>query len=572
MVLDAQDSYFNAVYNDYQQGVQDMKEFNKNYGDFLTQITKDQDWWNKNVTDKVHGFIADAYSRGIDLLRTPEGRAAVTQIINSMPYGEMAKKRVRAENAKEYYKAAGALAAQNKYSKDFAEYLGEDPNQWADDYMGTTSPTQFQTLKEATNDWYNNRTPRSATDKEKKELGLDRRYDWKMFNDEDLMNIARDQTPGWQNSPQARYYRDIAKKQLQAEGNIEPSSKEIEARLQRNIASAQQEWLVKPIKGDADQFALDDYRTANDIRADREKQATNYYYSILPYADTDGDGKLSQQEKAEYAKAKQASLSGKGGRGSNKEGRNYMMEQFDRGVQHFITGDAGNIPDANQIAWNASHIAKAAFDDTQMLRESKTDDEWMKNKDVYMKKKTARGLIDPSVLANSSGREKDNRHNNAVFLNEGDIDRLYDDKDIVSHTIGGGRNVSGGKRVRYSTDNSELKKESGKGTLKMEFTDETYTAPITEGDSARVQQYQKVKVYKHVKDGTDEYVGEKWFRIQRGSAHASYRNTKNQRVFGKIDNSWDDNDSGETQAMSTAVEKYLGASQSTYDNSQTRLD
>ncbi|MEE3484907.1 MAG: hypothetical protein VZQ98_11375 [Bacteroidales bacterium] len=53
----------------------------------------------------------------------------------------MAKKRVRAENAKEYYKAAGVLAAQNKYDKDFAMFLGEDPNQWADDYMGITAPT-----------------------------------------------------------------------------------------------------------------------------------------------------------------------------------------------------------------------------------------------------------------------------------------------------------------------------------------------------------------------------------------------------------------------------------------------
>jgi hypothetical protein len=41
MVLDAQDKYFNVLYADYQQGLQDMKEFKKEYGDFVTPILAD---------------------------------------------------------------------------------------------------------------------------------------------------------------------------------------------------------------------------------------------------------------------------------------------------------------------------------------------------------------------------------------------------------------------------------------------------------------------------------------------------------------------------------------------------
>lgn len=399
MVLDAQDSYFNAVYNDYQQGVQDMKEFNKNYGDFLTQITKDQDWWNKNVTDKVHGFIADAYSRGIDLLRTPEGRAAVTQIINSMPYGEMAKKRVRAENAKEYYKAAGVLAAQNKYDKDFAMFLGEDPNQWADDYMGITAPTQFQTLKEATNDWYNNRTPRSATDKEKKELGLDRRYDWKMFSDEDLMNIARDQTPGWQNSPQARYYRDLAKKQLQAEGNAEPSSNEIEARLQRNIASAQQEWLVKPVKGTADQFAVLAQQQANA----KEMARINHEYAM------DLQGLKND---------------GKGGNGGTKEGTSYGMTLLGRGIQKWAgsadPGKAGldRAKEFGAALSNMDYRTKSgAYVNFYGMNEAESTASW-----------TARFSKDPS-------RIKDAGVGAVNYVSSIDNKKLYSEAEMTSGTL-----------------------------------------------------------------------------------------------------------------------------------------
>ena len=308
MVLEAQQQYANAVYNDYQQGVQEMKEFNKEFGNFMSPITADQEWWNDNVTKPVQDLINDAYANGVDLLRSPQGRAMISKLIASRPYGDMAFKKLRAENAREYYKNAGVLAAQNKYDKDFAMFNGEDPNQWAENYAGMTAPTQFQTLKEATNDWYNNRSLRSATDEEKKKLGLDRRYDWKLFDDNDLMNIARDQTPGWQNSPQAKYYRHLAEKQLQAEGNENPSSEEIEARLQRNIASAQQEWLAKPVKGSADQFAVLAQQQAN-----AKEMARINHQNAMELQGLKNDGKT--------------------GPGGTKEGTSYGMTLLGRGIQ-----------------------------------------------------------------------------------------------------------------------------------------------------------------------------------------------------------------------------------------------
>jgi hypothetical protein len=59
------------MYNDYQQGLQEMKEFKKEYGDFLTPILADQDWYNENVTGKVRDFLNNAYAQGVDLLRSP---------------------------------------------------------------------------------------------------------------------------------------------------------------------------------------------------------------------------------------------------------------------------------------------------------------------------------------------------------------------------------------------------------------------------------------------------------------------------------------------------------------------
>ena len=262
----------NAARDMYNRNEQRIKEFNEKYGDFTTPIIADQDWYNREMLGKVYGTINDIYAKGGDPLRNSQDRLRVSMMLNRLPYGEYARKKLRSENAKEWFKNMAILNAKGKYDKDFSNFLGENPNQWALNDPGTTSPTEFQTLKEATNEWYNNRTPRSATAEEKQRLGLDPNYDYTLFTDDDLMNIARDQTPGWNNSAISKYYRDLAKKQVASRG-IPYTQEDVERQLQRNIASAQQEWKVDPIKGHADQFALADYNFKKQLALQNDAQA-----------------------------------------------------------------------------------------------------------------------------------------------------------------------------------------------------------------------------------------------------------------------------------------------------------
>lgn len=261
----------------YNRSEERIKEFNEKYGDFTTPIIADQDWYNREMLGKVYGTINDIYAQGGDPLRNSQDRLRMSMMLNKLPYGEYARKKLRSENAKEWFKNMAILNSKGKYDKDFSEFLGENPNQWALNDPGTTSPTEFQTLKEATNEWYNNRTPRSATAEEKQRLGLDPNYDYTLFTDVDLMNIARDQTPGWNNSAISKYYRNLAEKQVASRG-VPYTQEDIERQLQRNIASAQQEWKVDPIKGDVDQFALERFRTDENIRQHKSNAATDYYY------------------------------------------------------------------------------------------------------------------------------------------------------------------------------------------------------------------------------------------------------------------------------------------------------
>lgn len=285
MVLQAGRDYINAVYNDYRQGLADLKEWNEKFGDFISPIQKDMEWYDKNVTGKVRNFINNAYAQGIDPLRSAEGRAAVSQLIYSMPTGDIAKVRQSAEAAKEYIKNRGALEVAGKWDPDFERFAnqGNMLEDWDTINGGSvwnrTSPAELKTLKELTEPWYNNRTAHILDKAGVESFGMqyDPRYTYTGFTEQDLLDIAAGQTPGWNGSIYSRYYRDLAKRNVQALKNLTGdgspvTDKEIEQQLQRDVAIANREYKIAPQR-EADQFALDDYRTRNDMRVASYKKS-----------------------------------------------------------------------------------------------------------------------------------------------------------------------------------------------------------------------------------------------------------------------------------------------------------
>jgi hypothetical protein len=74
-------------------------------------------------------------------------------------------------------------------------------------------------------------------------------------------------------------------------------------------------------------------------KLDAAKKARDYYYDILPYADTDGDGKLSQEERANFAKAKQQSLN-KNSKSSGVESQNKVMNVVTSGLNKAASGNS----------------------------------------------------------------------------------------------------------------------------------------------------------------------------------------------------------------------------------------
>lgn len=197
----------------YDKGEQQIKDFQKNYGDFLTPITADQNWWNQNVTGRVRDAINQMYARGGDPLRNAQDRAQISMLINNMPYGDMAKVRSSAKNAEAYLEARRKLEAEGKYNQAMSKYDGPDMSTYNtvnDGIWDKMSPTPFENVAIFGNPYFEGMKP---TVHKQSKNGIE--YAVEEINMDDLRRIADAHHNELVSTPQGqmmyKYYQDVAR-------------------------------------------------------------------------------------------------------------------------------------------------------------------------------------------------------------------------------------------------------------------------------------------------------------------------------------------------------------------------
>lgn len=207
-----------AARNAYEMGQQEIRDFKKEYGDFITPIQADQDWYNQNVTGRIRDAINQMYDSGIDPVRSAEGRAAISSLINSIDVGSIAKLKSSAQNANEFLKARRVLEAQGLYNPAIAKYDGPDISTYhtldQDDSVGMgiwdkMSPTPYQNMSDFTKSYFDNIAPfqRSST-----KNGIS--YTVSEINPQDLYDIAEAHYNDLVNTPQGQLMYKMYKDQL----------------------------------------------------------------------------------------------------------------------------------------------------------------------------------------------------------------------------------------------------------------------------------------------------------------------------------------------------------------------
>lgn len=189
MVLGANKDYINAIYNDYLQSKREMKEFNEKYGDFLSPIQKDMDWYEQNVTGRLQNFINDLYAKGIDPLRSVEGRAMVSREIANMPYKGISNVRQSAIIANKFLDSIERLKEKGLYNPETAALEAKALNEYStmggDGIWTTTGVTPYQNMAEFSKDYFDNIKP---FERSMSKNGIS--YKVSEINENDLHNIA----------------------------------------------------------------------------------------------------------------------------------------------------------------------------------------------------------------------------------------------------------------------------------------------------------------------------------------------------------------------------------------------
>lgn len=273
----------NAAKDMYEKGQQEMKDFNKLYGDFYTPIVGDQDKYNSTVIDPVKNVINAIYAAGGDPLRNPEARALISRTINSINTGDVAKWKQRAENARAWYKNMAELRSKGLYNEDFSEFLKETPDQWGENSMGFTSPTAYDDLNAHTSHWFD------KLDKNQY-LRTEGMYDIHGVKPEDLNSVMDQMMPDFVNSDYGRYQMDLAKRKL----GPDATTSDVIDQLRKNIVSANKELTLPTRK--INEIKMAQFSAELKDKYDARRQAREYQNNRLLKFDLNGDGKIDADE------------------------------------------------------------------------------------------------------------------------------------------------------------------------------------------------------------------------------------------------------------------------------------
>ena len=497
----------NAAKDMYEKGEQRIKDFNTAYGDFVTPIQADQDWYNQNVTGKVRDTINNLYAKGIDPLRSAEGRAIVAQLVNNIPVGQVAKLRSSAKNAEEYIKNRGKLEAAGLYNPDLEErYLKYNLANWDtinnDKIWTRTSPTEMKTLKEVTESWYNNRTPEilNQADVESFNMKYDPRYNYTGFADRHLLDIAAGETPGWRGSLYADYYRDLAEQKVAAKG-LPYTQGDVERQLQQDIATANREY--KSIKRDADDFAKLDQQHRNAVALENLRHRNDMALQSLKNA-------------------------GKGGSGSSpKEATSYGLTLLGRGIQSWAgSPDPGRegLRTAKRFASKNKDLDRKsrsnAFVDFYSMNNAETTSAWI------------------SRFGGDHSRAKNAATGGVQYVPLHDKYKLYTQDEMTSNTL------YNNSKTLYKPKTIKPSKEDA--IISMVPTGRVYTAPMSSG---QYQQFVEVEVGEGANHNTY------WYKVTETEKMKSQQKDKQNIIIAP--DGYSTIPSAETMNQWTIMDSYL---------------
>lgn len=236
--------YISAAREQYNQAVQEQKEFAKEFGDLYSPSASLNKAYYDQTKGRVNAGLNYLYQNGIDPLRSAEGRAYIAKIIRETPYDKISKWKAYADNMKTFQKAAASMVAEGKLTQD---QLGWQMQKYGLDYdkfdpytqsWNTLAPTKMDTLEDLTKIPYSVLKPSNLTQKQVEAMGYkyDPNNDYTGITDQMIMDTAGKAIPSVMSTAAGEYYYDKAKQQLQQAGVTNPTDDQVKQQLQGTVA------------------------------------------------------------------------------------------------------------------------------------------------------------------------------------------------------------------------------------------------------------------------------------------------------------------------------------------------
>ena len=153
--------YISAAREQYNQAVQDQKEFAKEFGELYGPNANINKQFYEQTRGAVNKGLDYLYQNGIDPLRSAEGRAYIAKIIRERPYAEIANLKDQNESMKTYQKYRAEAMRNGTYDPDFEKFVlgGKTLESWdpSTDGMWTKeAPSKYSSLKDWTSNLFDN--------------------------------------------------------------------------------------------------------------------------------------------------------------------------------------------------------------------------------------------------------------------------------------------------------------------------------------------------------------------------------------------------------------------------------
>lgn len=203
--------YISAAREQYNQAVQDQKEFAKEFGELYGPNANINKQFYEQTRGAVNKGLDYLYQNGIDPLRSAEGRAYIAKIIRERPYAEIANLKAQNESMKTYQRYRAEAMRNGTYDPDFEKFVlgGKTLETWdpSTDGMWTKeAPSKYSSLKDWTSNLFDNMQLEYDDEATKKAGGM---YQIYSKSDKKMKQILDSNMKDMAKSELGRYYLNM---------------------------------------------------------------------------------------------------------------------------------------------------------------------------------------------------------------------------------------------------------------------------------------------------------------------------------------------------------------------------